>query len=161
DGPTDSTGDIAIFDQSGGTLTGPVNVPTTYDAQEVEVVDLEGDGDQDLVTQTAGGLEVLTQDAGVWTESAPIGTANHLEIEAGAGSGDGRPDIVALCDPTSTCSSPNAIEVFVQQPGVTFSSTTYPLSGVGHGIEVADVNGDGLNEVVATVDGGLDVFSQD
>jgi subtilisin family serine protease len=165
DGPTDPTGVIAIFYQSGGTLTGPTNVSTTYDAQEVEVADLEGDGDQDLVTQTAGGLEVLTQDAGVFTESAPIGTANHTDIAVDDVSGDGLPDIVALCDPSSTCSSPDAIEVFVQQPELTFTATTYALSDAGHGVAVADVNGDGVSEVVATVGGagagGLDVFTQD
>jgi subtilisin family serine protease len=165
DGPTDPTGDIAVFYQSDGTLTGPTNIPTAFDAQEVEVADLEGDGDQDLVTQTAGGLEVLTQDLGVWTESPPIGTANHTDIAVGDVSGDGLPDNVARCDPASKCSTPDAIEVFVQQEGLTFTSTTYPLSTVGHGVAVADINGDGLNEVVATVggtgDGGLDVFTQD
>jgi type VII secretion-associated serine protease mycosin len=163
-GPPDVTGGIDVFYQTMGTLSGPTFIPVSRDAQEVEIADMDGDLDNDMVVQMADGLVVLTNAGSGFTESSPMSTFNHVDIEVGDVSGDGRPDVAAICGPYSLCSY-QSMEVFIQQPGGTFVGQTHTLSGDGRGVAVADVTGDDLTDVVASVGGNrpsskLNIFAQ-
>ncbi len=123
-------------------------------------VDLDGDGDLDLVLGVPGGLSTHYQ-----TSQGVFGPANSLKgtttYLAGPGSAvavdfdvDGDTEIVAVLR--------SGLEIFsgdFASGGV--MSTTVLGSGAAHSVAAADLNGDGLTVLIAGTDSGLVIFEQD
>ncbi len=158
------TGDdeIEIFHQLLAGLFGLTSNSTLGDASTlspsaVEVADLDGDGDLDIVSSNAGSdnVTVFLQNAFGAFPSAP-----SLDL-GGVGVTDGAADVVAadlngdgLIDIASANETGNDLTVFLQGvagfatlPDFTLSHANGPL--LPHEIHAVDVNGDGYLDLVS------------
>lgn len=150
--------DILVLAQNAaGALDPAVAYPST-DSNQVKIGDFDHDGRGDVA-----GLDWGTSTVAVWLQT-PAGTlaapvsypAQHGgwdELEAGDVNGDGRDDLVVM---SGQLYAIPALSVLVQSPGGGFlPAASYGLgfNDLTRGAEVADVNGDGRNDVVATYGG--------
>lgn len=136
------------------------DVPAQVD--DLRVADLEGDGDPDLAARTPSGRTVWTNTGSGWTgaqESTDLsqvfafgdatgdGVAETVatpydDIAIGDVTGDGVPDQVV-----ADGGAEQGVDVLVGQGDGT--STTVPLQVRADDVEIADLDGDGANEVLA------------
>lgn len=150
-----------IYDRTFVILTGPVRI-----------LDMDNDGDKDIVVQSGlKQLAIIKQDSTV-SPSVLDGTPDYYSIqtsywphirtfEVGDLNGDGRNDVVTA-DPGNN----GYLNIFFQNtagtldPAVLIPVFSTPL----YGIEIADVNGDGLNDIAGEVvdigSGAVHVFHQ-
>ena len=156
---------IDLYYQSGGTLSPPVLLPMFW-PRDVDITDVDGDGRSDLVATNDGGVFLflgLPGNAGFGPPSMVTGWW-QTEIEIGDVTGDGRADVVGIREYNSK------VSVYAQQTDHTFAAgVDYPTDGgqfrATNGLEVADVTGDGRDDVIATIGGNrpeslLNVFPQ-
>ena len=163
-----AAGSISVFmhGASPGTYQTAVDVTTGGQPNQVVSADINGDGKPDLVLADAsatGGAIVLFQDpANPGKFLAPmklaVGANSAATVAIGDLNGDGAPDIVAA---TSDANGNNgAIYVFYQNAttrGTFLAPVTFPAGAQPQAVRIADVNGDGLPDiVVANLDPGAD-----
>jgi uncharacterized repeat protein (TIGR01451 family) len=151
---------LYVFAQAAdGTLAPGIRYETSAaysDRMGIAVADLDGDGDLDAGVATSTGVDIFAQEGGAltltWTVPVPV--AQHLE--AADVSGDGLADLVVM-------TRNNGVRVWVQiaadfmpSPAgeVLTTSSTYLDE-----VEVADVTGDGRNDVVLSRSGSFDVHA--
>jgi hypothetical protein len=132
----------------------------------VELADLDGDSDQDIVTAAFGDNRI------VWYENdatQPQGFRPHLVTDRMAGAadvyvndinGDGRPDLVA------SARSSNTVAWFENaggSPPLFIARAVDALARIALGVHAADVDGDGLVDLLATsyLDGKVFWYEQD
>jgi len=148
------TGAIQVLRaDAGGVLTQAEAIPTgaSY-ARDVVASDLDGDGRLDLVVAVdspTGQVVVLMQKSDrsfVRTQSMTIDSPwGASSLAVGDFNGDGRPDIVA----TVGGNSPTYLAAFYQAAGNTFGpATRLPTYDIPQVVRAADVNGDGLLDLV-------------
>jgi hypothetical protein len=163
-----AAGSVSVFmhGASPGTYQTAVNVTTGGQPNQVVSGDINGDGKPDLVVADAsatGGAIVLFQDpANPGKFLAPmklaVGANSAAAVAIGDLNGDGAADIVAA---TSDANGNNgAIYVFYQNAttrGTFLAPVTFPAGAQPQAVRIADVNGDGLPDiVVANLDPGAD-----
>ena len=163
-----AAGSVSVFmhGASPGTYQTAVDVTTGGQPNQVVSADINGDGKPDLVLADAsatGGAIVLFQDpANPGKFLAPmklaVGANSAATVAIGDLNGDGAPDIVAA---TSDANGNNgAIYVFYQNAttrGTFLAPVTFPAGAQPQAVRIADVNGDGLLDiVVANLDPGAD-----
>jgi len=163
-----AAGSVSVFmhGASPGTYQTAVSVATGGQPNQVASGDINGDGKPDLVLADAsatGGAIVLFQDpANPGKFLAPMTLAvsanSAAAVTIGDLNGDGAPDIVAA---TSDANGNNgAIYVFYQNAttrGTFLAPVTVPAGAQPEAVRIADVNGDGLPDiVVANLDPGAD-----
>jgi uncharacterized repeat protein (TIGR01451 family) len=168
DGRTDvvglavGTADVAVFLQNAsGSLDPPETYPAPHSVAVVEVGDVNADGRDDIVVTNQQGftssLVVLLQKPGGGFEAPASQVVSGSEFTHGAGSGDvdgdGRRDVVV----TGGSNGPSAfLAVFRQNAGGTLEPPAIlaaydsPQPAV-----VADINGDGREDVVVLHGGWL------
>ncbi|MGH2772376.1 MAG: FG-GAP-like repeat-containing protein [Actinomycetota bacterium] len=156
---------IDIFYQDNRKLTGPMLVPTSSAAHQVEIAEVTGDSRADMVVATSSGIVLLTDSplpVGLPISPSslppPIGQAYYerrvtdqpqAEVEVGDVTGDRLKDIVAFSDRT--------LSVFAQNSPGSFAAASYSAAPQGcpggGGLEIADFNSDRLNDIALSMTG--------
>ncbi|HEX9824750.1 MAG TPA: VCBS repeat-containing protein, partial [Actinomycetota bacterium] len=144
---------LTVFFGKGGT---PLTVPLAQPATDVFVHDATGDGKADLLAleTTSSVVEVLEGDgAGGFPGQRPIRATmpGHYLLERGDFNGDGKPDLLtapwwAYLDGIGQ--GLKARTLLGDGNGGLTPSATLDIEGAVSGVGVADVNGDGKQDVV-------------
>ena len=159
----DGADDVAVAFSSGGsvsgvdvlyggsTLSAPALVYQATDMSEAELADVDRDGRADLVVISASrGVQVLRSTGSGF--GAPVTVAGRGgELEVGDLNADGRTDIAACCAFTFQTQQYH-VDVHLQQAAGGYTTQTYLFGGPSPpgGMEVADVTGDGRDDLVVT-----------
>ncbi len=135
---------------------------------EVHVADMDGDGDNDLVVQTGNlTFAVIRQDTstvpGTLSRTPDLYTVtttywgNFEAFAIGDVNGDGRNDVVVL-DPGNS----GYLNVFLQGNAGALNPPvlSVPWGAALFGIEIADVDGDGLQDILGETSGTVHVLFQ-
>lgn len=155
---TSSTPDeVLVYAQlADGSLAPPVAYPTGYGygpPTSVAVGDITGDGRADVVVALHSiGIEVFPQlSSGTLGSPTTLATPDDLRVRLGQLDGDGRLDVAALGWGTNT------VRVFLNDGrGGLRTPVVYAAQHGGYDdLEVADVTGDGRDDVVAMSGEGL------
>jgi hypothetical protein len=152
------SGSVSVYlpGSTPGTFAPAVNVVTGGQPNQVVVGDLNGDGKPDLVVadlSPEGNAIVLLQNPaapGTFLEPVDLPTGNYTSgVAIGDLNGDGKPDIVAA---TYDANGNNgAVYIFFQSPttpGTFLAPVSYPAGAQPQAVKIADVNGDGLPDIV-------------
>lgn len=154
-----SSGTVSVFihGSAPGTYMPAVTVTTGGAPNQVAIADLNGDGRPDLLladTSTNGNAIILFQDPanpGRFLAPTLLATgANGVQgIAAADLNGDGKLDVVAA---TSDVNGNNgAVYVFYQSAttaGTFLAPVVFPAGAQPQAVRIADVNGDGLPDIV-------------
>jgi hypothetical protein len=135
---------IDVYYQVAGSLQGPTLIPGTGPADQVEIEDMDRDGRNDIVVSSTRGT-LLARRTGSTFAVSTISAQTSGEIETGDVTGDACRDIVGF--------SGRYVHVFAQRAAGGFRAPTY-YEGPGYygeGISVADLTGDGLDDVGVTI----------
>lgn len=162
------SGSVSIFMHGAtpGTYMPAVDVRTGGEPNQVAIADMNGDGHPDLLladSSTSGNVIILLQDPanpGHFLAPTLLATGSNsvAGIAAADLNGDGKLDVVAA---TSDVNGNNgAVYVFFQSgttAGTFLAPVTFPAGAQPQAARIADVNGDGLPDiVVANYGPGLD-----
>jgi hypothetical protein len=152
-------GSVSVFMHGAtpGTYQTAVNVTTGGQPNQVLTGDINGDGKPDLVLADAslpGNAIVLFQDPanpGQFLAPMKLPTNNNRTVAVAIGdlNGDGAPDIVAATFDANGNSG--AVYIFYQNAATrgTFPApVTFPAGARPQAVRIADVNGDGLADIV-------------
>lgn len=159
-------GSLSIFFQNS---TGTFNPEVKYDKisvvfqGQIHVADMNNDGKNDIVVQS--GLKefaVIHQTTpGVFSETPElyaVQTSYWSDFDAfalGDVNGDGRTDVVTV-DPGNS----GYLNIFLQNSQGRLDPPTLVQTDVPFGVQIADITGDGLNDIIYDISGGIKVLPQ-
>ena len=167
----DVAGNIALYlhDTAASTYGAPLLTPNGVAPSTLTVADINGDGYPDLVTSSNDGgfvSIVLNSGDGHGTFGAPsyLASQGATGVAVGDLNGDGLPDLV-IADPGPTGGGAPVLSVLLNDPahpGQFLPAINSPLPPQTNefSIKVADLNGDGLPDILVGGDSTLSVFLQ-
>ena len=125
---------------------------------ELKAVDLDGDGQEELITSEfgfmIGGMTVWKQMGSSWTKKVLNAQTGATHVDIRDFNGDGRPDIVALF-----AQGDERIMLYTNQGGLNFSETRllrFPSIYGTSSFDMGDVDGDGDLDIVCTAGDNAD-----
>ena len=148
----------------------PGNLPRT-EYHEFAVADLDGDGFDDLIAASDffdaagaehGSVDVFRRNPASPQNLLPKVSYPIAQVPFGIAvadvNGDGRPDVVVSCS-----FAESGFRVLLQSPvggGALGADQFVATTGPVYGIATADIDGDGLTDVVVAMDGKVALFAQ-
>lgn len=130
-----------------GTFAAPTSIPTARPAQELVLLDFDGDGDLDIGASSAaggtfGGMALRNMGGGAYSAFTFTfgGGSGESDVAAGDFNGNGRPDLV-FTNPSS------ALLCHAIFTGFAFSTTCAGLSASPSDVALARVDGDNLADL--------------
>jgi RHS repeat-associated protein len=161
-GPTGAEGEVVFAPLADSVVPDIGSVKLSH--PDVQPLDVDGDGDTDLLRATPDGGQMLRNDGtGDWGPLEDLGRLNLPDFGDGAGAqlrffdadGDRRMDILlatgAVTDIYPNQTGPAGDPVF----GEPVSAATPLGVGFGEGLQLADLNGDGLLDAAQLNDSGV------
>jgi Calx-beta domain-containing protein/VCBS repeat protein len=152
-------GPFAVLIVSGnGTLKRTLTIVGDFPISSAPALaDLDGDGTPEIILQTDQALNVWKGDGSVlpgwpYPFEDPFPELGNGSAVVGDVDGDGEPDLVAL---NTQGGFPNLGHLFVfNRNGTLHPSFPRPIAGLGGGAvpAIADIDGDGRNEIIVTSD---------
>ena len=153
------SGNASVFmhdPANAGKYLAPTTLTTGGQPNQVVSADINGDGKPDLVfadLSTSGNAIVTLQDAahpGQFLAPTTLATNNITpSVAVGDVNGDGLPDIVAADYDMN--GNNGQVTVFIQNaasPGTFLAAVTFPAGAQPQAVRIADINGDGLADLV-------------
>jgi hypothetical protein len=164
-----SNGIVVLTQNASGTLAPPV-LYATRDADQLKIGDFNDDGRKDVASIAWGGPDVavrLQNASGTLDAPAsyPAPHGGYDELEAGDLNHDGRDDLAVMSG--QLFAYDNLAVLLQSATGGFLPASFYDVGGnlLTHGVEVADVNGDGRQDAIlsygTTTSGSLAPFLQD
>ena len=154
-----AAGSVSVFmhGASPGTYLSAANVTTGGQPNQVVIDDINGDGKPDLALADAsadGGAIVLFQDPAnpgqfLAPMKLPVIANSAAAVAIGDLNGDGAPDIVAAASDVN--GNNGAVYIFYQNAairGTFLAPVTFPAGAQPQAVKIAEVNGDGLPDIV-------------
>jgi hypothetical protein len=148
---------VSVYRGNGdGTFQAPTTVAIDfYDGAKIAVADLDGDGNLDVVVMGLHSLDVLlgngTGALNYLPGASPAGTITPKGFQVADLDGDGIPDLVVVDQYDNQYTQPSNVYVYFGVGDGTFGApNAYPIGLGGSDVQVADVNGDGVLDIVAT-----------
>lgn len=139
-----------------GELAPPVTTPLGQQWSAIDWADVDGDGLGDVVLLDGGQVHVFFG-LGDGSFEAPVRSGTQLfaqDLVLGEFTGDGRID-VAVVDPSPS----RGVSVLAGDGLGTFAAPLPGLADFGTALQVADVDGDGRDDLLTTTDGGRVAFA--
>lgn len=125
---------------------------------ELKAVDLDGDGQEELITSEfgfmIGGMTVWKQKGSSWSKKVLNTQTGATHVDVRDFNGDGRPDIVALF-----AQGDERMMLYTNQGGLNFSETRllrFPSIYGTSSFDMGDVDGDGDLDIVCTAGDNAD-----
>jgi hypothetical protein len=147
---------VYIHGATPGTFKSAVSYQTGGQPNQLVIADVNGDGRPDLVLadlSMQGSVLILFQDAATpGTFGSPVSMPTNLStasVQVGDLNGDGKPDIVATGYDLN--GNNGQVLVFFQnpaEPGVFLNPVSFPAGPQPQSVKIADMNGDGLPDLV-------------
>ncbi|MGA1820101.1 MAG: PKD domain-containing protein [Thermoplasmatota archaeon] len=139
-------------------LTNPLGQDYHDSSNQVEIVDLDRDGHNDIVVTTYIGIRVFYGDSSGtnWEEQSPP-HPTQTEI-SGVGIGDLNND--GMLDMIGTpYQRSSEVVLYIQESSRVFRTRDFKETSAGFGVQIADLNSDGNNDVVyGTASEGIKVW---
>jgi hypothetical protein len=158
-----------LYQNPDGTLAPPVSFNAPHGGfDELDIGDINGDHRNDLIVMSGQGyaydnLAILTQNPGGSFDPAVFydlgGNVNTQGLGIGDVNGDQLNDVIVSYGGNSPASN---IGIFHQQSGVLLPAVSLPSYDIPEPVEIKDVTGDGLSDVVVLHGGwnSLGVYAQ-
>eukprot|EP00992_Anisonema_acinus_P014332 TRINITY_DN9220_c0_g1_i1.p1 TRINITY_DN9220_c0_g1~~TRINITY_DN9220_c0_g1_i1.p1 ORF type:complete len:1199 (-),score=229.39 TRINITY_DN9220_c0_g1_i1:96-3692(-) len=152
------TGVTVLYGSGDGTTWSPTTLSTDRNYNGV-LIDMDGDGDLDIVSQASSSLYVVINNGASFSSAvstnSPLATDGNsaylLDLATADLNQDGNPDMIAGDSDGDIC-------YFLGNGGTSFSSKACVLAGTGtadhswvYGVAADDVTGDGVPDMIGTV----------
>lgn len=143
---------IAIHQRNGGNtyaigqsvfLPGPV--------ERVRTVDLDADGDRDVLALVGATLRILRNDGGTFVEDGQIAVSSVASLSAGDVDGDGIPEVLVA--------GQGAAQLFIRQPNGSYLGS--PVAVAAEQAALLDLDRDARADIVARTAVGLELLQND
>jgi hypothetical protein len=140
-----------LLAQTDGTFTTPVDYAVGRAQSLLSTLDWNGDGNPDIAIQGEASVNILLGSGGGRFQGNTLYSAQSSSESVAIGdlNGDGRADIAAVGGNGLTVLFAQADGTFQSPDKETFVETDqYRIPGYAHSVKIADMNGDGRNDLV-------------
>jgi hypothetical protein len=141
-----STDQILVkFNDGSGAFGVEQLIATGHPAEQIDVIDLDGNGNSDIVAlaKSSGTVAVILSQGTSFSAAQVYEVGSAQQFALGDLTNDGRPDLVI------SNSTEGAVSILLNSGTGTFAErVTYPAGRLPFGVAIADLDSDGANDVL-------------